>query len=148
MATSPVTKGIPSLRYLSYRLTMERRDHQWLITKMTAVTSLDLTPQAVADAVMATESPVSQRTTVTALLLLTFATGLVDAVSVLVLGHVFVANMTGNVIFLGFWFVPHSGVDMAAAVVAFVSFRDRHRARRTARPPPRRRGAALAGGRR
>lgn len=71
---------------------------------------------------MATESPVSHRTTVTALLLLTFATGLVDAVSVLVLGHVFVANMTGNVIFLGFWFVPHSGVDMAAAVIAFVSF--------------------------
>src|SRR4029079_1392851 len=30
--------------------------------------------------------------------------------------------MTGNVIFLGFWFVPHSGVDMTAAVVAFVSF--------------------------
>jgi uncharacterized membrane protein YoaK (UPF0700 family) len=43
-------------------------------------------------------------------------------VSVLVLGHVFVANMTGNVIFLGFWFVPHSGVDMTAAVVAFISF--------------------------
>jgi uncharacterized membrane protein YoaK (UPF0700 family) len=71
---------------------------------------------------MATESPVSQRATVTALLLLTFATGLVDAVSVLVLGHVFVANMTGNVIFLGFWFVPHSGVDLVAAVVAFASF--------------------------
>jgi uncharacterized membrane protein YoaK (UPF0700 family) len=47
---------------------------------------------------------------------------LVDAVSVLVLGHVFVANMTGNVIFLGFWLVPHSGVDMLAAVVAFASF--------------------------
>ena len=71
---------------------------------------------------MPIESPVSQRLTVTGLLLLTFATGLVDAVSVLVLGHVFVANMTGNVIFLGFWFVPHSGVDMTAAVVAFVSF--------------------------
>ncbi len=56
------------------------------------------------------------------MLLLTFATGLVDAISVLVLGHVFVANMTGNVIFLGFWFVPHSGVDMTAAVVAFVLF--------------------------
>ncbi|MGW0160418.1 YoaK family protein [Mycobacterium sp. NPDC003323] len=68
------------------------------------------------------QSPVSQRLTVTALLLLTFATGLVDAVSVLVLGHVFVANMTGNVIFLGFWFVPHSGVDLWAAVVAFGSF--------------------------
>jgi len=60
--------------------------------------------------------------TVVGLLLLTFATGLVDAVSVLVLGHVFVANMTGNVIFLGFWFVPHSGVDLMAAVVAFVAF--------------------------
>ncbi|QEN12056.1 YoaK family protein [Mycolicibacterium sp. ELW1] len=71
---------------------------------------------------MAVASPVSQRSTVVALLLLTFATGLVDAISVLVLGHVFVANMTGNVIFLGFWFVPHSGVDMTAAVVAFVSF--------------------------
>jgi uncharacterized membrane protein YoaK (UPF0700 family) len=68
------------------------------------------------------DSPVSERLTVTSLLLLTFATGLVDAVSVLVLGHVFVANMTGNVIFLGFWFVPHSGVDMTAAVVAFPSF--------------------------
>jgi uncharacterized membrane protein YoaK (UPF0700 family) len=71
---------------------------------------------------MAFASPVSERMTVTALLLLTFATGLVDAVSVLCLGHVFVANMTGNVVFLGFWFVPHSGVDMTAAVVAFVSF--------------------------
>lgn len=71
---------------------------------------------------MPVASPVSRRSTVVALLLLTFATGLVDAVSVLVLGHVFVANMTGNVIFLGFWFVPHSGVDLTAAVVAFVSF--------------------------
>lgn len=71
---------------------------------------------------MPVESPVSQRLTITALLLLTFATGLVDAVSVLVLGHVFVANMTGNVIFLGFLFVPHSGVDLVAALVAFASF--------------------------
>lgn len=45
VATSPVTKGIPSLRYLSYRLSMERRDDRWLITRMTAVTSLDLTPR-------------------------------------------------------------------------------------------------------
>jgi uncharacterized membrane protein YoaK (UPF0700 family) len=67
-------------------------------------------------------SPVSDRLTVTALLLLTFATGLVDAISVLVLGHVFVANMTGNIIFLGFWFVPRAGVDLTAAIVAFVSF--------------------------
>ena len=71
---------------------------------------------------MVVASPVSERLTILALLTLTFATGLVDAISVLVLGHVFVANMTGNVIFLGFWFVPHSGVDLTAAAVAFVSF--------------------------
>ncbi|MCU1696769.1 MAG: hypothetical protein JWR34_2832 [Mycobacterium sp.] len=45
VATSPVTKGIPSLRYLSYRLTMVLQNREWLITKMTAVTSLDLTPK-------------------------------------------------------------------------------------------------------
>jgi len=67
-------------------------------------------------------SPVSHRLTVTGLLLLTFGTGMIDAISVLVLGHVFVANMTGNVIFLGFWFAPHTVVDMTAALVAFVSF--------------------------
>src|SRR3984957_14157950 len=36
------------------------------------------------------------------LLMMTFVTGLVDAFAYLVLGHVFVANMTGNVVFLGF----------------------------------------------
>jgi uncharacterized membrane protein YoaK (UPF0700 family) len=65
---------------------------------------------------------VSDRLTVAALLLLTVATGLVDAISVLVLGHVFVANMTGNIIFLGFWFVPGAGFDLTAAIVAFVGF--------------------------
>jgi uncharacterized membrane protein YoaK (UPF0700 family) len=71
---------------------------------------------------MPVDSPVSERTTVACLLLLTFATGIVDAISVLVLGHVFVANMTGNIIFLGFWFAPHTVVDMTAALVALVSF--------------------------
>lgn len=36
------------------------------------------------------------------LLILTFSTGLIDALSVLSLGHVFTANMTGNVVFVGF----------------------------------------------
>lgn len=71
---------------------------------------------------MAVTSPISQRRTVAALLGLTFATGLVDAISVLVLGHVFVANMTGNAIFLGFLFVPAAGIDLTAAVVAFGGF--------------------------
>src|SRR5690242_4834370 len=67
-------------------------------------------------------SPVTERTTLACLLLLTFSTGIVDAISVLVLGHVFVANMTGNIIFLGFWFAPGTVVDMTAALVAFLSF--------------------------
>jgi len=71
---------------------------------------------------MAVISPVSERTTVVALLMLTFATGLVDAISVLVLGHVFVANMTGNVVFLGFWLAPETTVDMAAVMVSFTCF--------------------------
>lgn len=45
VATSPLTKNIPSLRYLSYRLTMKRDDTKWLITRMSTVTSFDLTPQ-------------------------------------------------------------------------------------------------------
>jgi Mce-associated membrane protein len=45
VATSPVTKGIPSLRYLSYRLDMKRDGSRWLITQMVAVTKLDLTPR-------------------------------------------------------------------------------------------------------
>ncbi len=45
VATSPVTKNIPSLRYLSYRLTMQRDGSDWLITRMSTVTSFDLTPQ-------------------------------------------------------------------------------------------------------
>ncbi len=46
------------------------------------------------------------------LVALTVVTGLVDAFSYLSLGHVFVANMTGNVVFLGF------GLAGAAPVVA------------------------------
>src|SRR6516225_6160494 len=65
---------------------------------------------------MAVASPVSERFTVVALLLLTFATGLADSISILVLGHVFVANMTGNVIFLGFWLAPRTSIDLPTFV--------------------------------
>lgn len=71
---------------------------------------------------MAVTSPVSGRSTVAALLLLTFATGLADSISILVLGHVFVANMTGNVIFLGFWLAPRTSIDLTAVVVALPTF--------------------------
>jgi Mce-associated membrane protein len=44
-STSPMTKGIPSLKYLSYRLFMKRAHAHWLVTRMTTITSLDLTPR-------------------------------------------------------------------------------------------------------
>ncbi len=59
---------------------------------------------------------------VTLLLVLTGVTGLIDAVSYLRLGHVFVANMTGNVVFLGLSFYPGSGLDPLASAVAIVAF--------------------------
>ncbi|MEM6105364.1 mammalian cell entry protein [Mycobacterium sp. 050272] len=43
-STSPLTKDIPALKYLSYRLFMKRANGRWLVTRMTTVTSLDLTP--------------------------------------------------------------------------------------------------------
>ena len=71
---------------------------------------------------MAISSPLSSRQTVAALLTLTAVTGLVDAVSYLRLGRVFVANMTGNVVFLGFSADSHSGLSPAASVIAIAGF--------------------------
>ncbi|CRZ17085.1 mammalian cell entry protein [Mycolicibacterium neworleansense] len=45
VSTSPVTKNVPSLRYMSYRLILQRTDGDWLITQMPALTQLDLSPQ-------------------------------------------------------------------------------------------------------
>ncbi len=53
---------------------------------------------------------------------LTLETGLVDAFSYLVLGHVFVANMTGNVVFLGFAVAGAHGFSIAASLTALASF--------------------------
>jgi uncharacterized membrane protein YoaK (UPF0700 family) len=53
---------------------------------------------------------------------LTVTTGVVDAVSVLGLGRVFTANMTGNIVFLGFAVVGMPGFSVARAVVACVGF--------------------------
>jgi uncharacterized membrane protein YoaK (UPF0700 family) len=56
------------------------------------------------------------------LVALTVVTGLVDAFSYLVLGHVFVANMTGNVVFLAFALAGTGGFSVLASVVAVASF--------------------------
>jgi uncharacterized membrane protein YoaK (UPF0700 family) len=56
------------------------------------------------------------------LLLLSFTTGLVDAASVLGLGKVFTANMTGNVVFLGFAAAGAPGFTIAPYIVAIAGF--------------------------
>ena len=53
---------------------------------------------------------------------MTLVTGLVDSFSYLVLGHVFVANMTGNVVLLGFALVGAPGFSIVASVAAIASF--------------------------
>jgi uncharacterized membrane protein YoaK (UPF0700 family) len=56
------------------------------------------------------------------LIMLTIVTGVVDAVSYLRLGHVFVANMTGNVVFLGFGLAGATDVNVFASLAAIGAF--------------------------
>jgi uncharacterized membrane protein YoaK (UPF0700 family) len=56
------------------------------------------------------------------LLVLTAMTGLIDAVSILGLGRVFVANMTGNVAFIGFALAGAPGFSLSASVAALLGF--------------------------
>ncbi len=56
------------------------------------------------------------------LLALTMVTGVVDAISYLKLGHVFVANMTGNIAFLGFAVADAREFSITASLTATVAF--------------------------
>ena len=56
------------------------------------------------------------------LLVLTVVTGVVDAVSILRLGRVFVANMTGNVVFSAFALVGAPGFSLSASLAALGGF--------------------------
>jgi uncharacterized membrane protein YoaK (UPF0700 family) len=53
---------------------------------------------------------------------LTLVTGLVDASSYLKLGHVFTANMTGNIVFIGFGIGGAKGFSIVASLVALAGF--------------------------
>jgi uncharacterized membrane protein YoaK (UPF0700 family) len=57
-----------------------------------------------------------------ALLVMTFTTGLVDAVSYLGLGRVFTANMTGNIVLLGFGIAGSAGLPVVAPIVSLAAF--------------------------
>ena len=56
------------------------------------------------------------------LLTLSVVTGVVDAVSILALGRVFVANMTGNVAFAAFALVGTPGFSLSASLFALAGF--------------------------
>ena len=56
------------------------------------------------------------------LMVLTVVSGLVDAVSYLGLGHVFTANMTGNIAFLGFSLGGAAGFSVPTSLVALGAF--------------------------
>jgi uncharacterized membrane protein YoaK (UPF0700 family) len=57
-----------------------------------------------------------------ALLGMTAVTGIVDAVSFLSLGRVFTANMTGNIVLLGFATAHVSGLSVARSLTALAAF--------------------------
>jgi uncharacterized membrane protein YoaK (UPF0700 family) len=52
------------------------------------------------------------------LIVLTILTGVVDALAYLRLGHVFVANMTRNVVFLGFAAAGAGGLSVPGSLLA------------------------------
>src|SRR5205085_525609 len=74
-------------------------------------------PEALRRAARGIQHPLAR-----ALLVLTFTTGVVDAVSYLGLGHVFTANMTGNIVFLGFGIAGRGGLPVVAPLVSLGSF--------------------------
>ncbi|BBZ24952.1 hypothetical protein MHIB_33700 [Mycolicibacter hiberniae] len=44
-ATSELSRSIPQIKYLTYRLYMKRDQNRWVVTRMPTITSLDLTPR-------------------------------------------------------------------------------------------------------
>ncbi len=81
------------------------------------------TPQSPDIATLRRQAAASLRHPLTiALLTLTVVTGLVDAVSYLGLGHVFAANMTGNIVLLGFGVAGAGGLPVVAPIVSLLAF--------------------------
>jgi uncharacterized membrane protein YoaK (UPF0700 family) len=56
------------------------------------------------------------------LLVLTLSTGVIDAACYLGLGRVFAANMTGNVVLLGFGIAGSTGLPVVAPLVSLLAF--------------------------
>src|SRR5882762_6521913 len=52
----------------------------------------------------------------------TAITGMIDAISYLALGHVFTANMTGNVVFLAFAVAGAPGLSITRSLTSLIAF--------------------------
>lgn len=64
----------------------------------------------------------SERPVLPLLVGFTLVTGFIDAASYLRLGHVFVANMTGNIVFLGFAFAGAPDISITGSIFALLGF--------------------------
>jgi len=85
-------------------------------------------PRSIGKGVMPTKpSPVQPvvatgGATMIALIALTFSTGIIDAISFISLGHVFTANMTGNIVLLGFAVGGATGLSAARSGASLLAF--------------------------
>ena len=87
------------------------------VSPLTTPAEPSFDPEALRRAARSLRHPLTR-----ALLVLTFTTGLVDAVSYLGLGQVFTANMTGNIVFLGFGIAGSGGLPVVAPLVSLGAF--------------------------
>jgi uncharacterized membrane protein YoaK (UPF0700 family) len=74
------------------------------------------------DASAAKPTPAHDKGLPPVLLALTLTTGLIDAASYLGLGHVFTANMTGNIVLLGFGLANAGGLPVLAPLISLGAF--------------------------
>jgi uncharacterized membrane protein YoaK (UPF0700 family) len=84
--------------------------------------AVEVTAMADEDASAAKPSPRNDGALPPVLLALTLTTGLIDAASYLGLGHVFTANMTGNVVLLGFGLANAGGLPVVAPLISLGAF--------------------------
>lgn len=68
------------------------------------------------------EAPRESTRLIAVLMVMTAVTGIVDAVSYLGLGHIFTANMTGNLVLMGFRLGGASEISLSRSVIALFCF--------------------------
>src|SRR6476469_9051277 len=70
----------------------------------------------------AVQSSLRRKRLLPTLYAMTFATGLIDAVSYIAIGGLFTANMTGNLVLLGFGLAGTDGFSISRTALSLVAF--------------------------